>query len=70
MARAVPLLKSLGVEMVEQPLAKDNWEGMKVLYNKSPLPLYADESCVAESDVEKCLIIFMASISSLPNAAA
>jgi L-Ala-D/L-Glu epimerase len=50
----IPLLKDLGVEMVEQPLAKDDWEGMKVLYSTSPLPLYADESCVFESDVEKC----------------
>lgn len=50
----IPLLKDLGVEMVEQPLAKDDWGGMKVLYEKSPLPLYADEACVAESDVEKC----------------
>lgn len=51
----IPLLKDLGVEFVEQPLAKDDWEGMKILYEKSPLPLIADESCVAESDVEKCL---------------
>jgi L-alanine-DL-glutamate epimerase-like enolase superfamily enzyme len=50
----IPLLKELGVEMVEQPLAKDNWEGMKVLYEQSSLPLYADEACVFESDVEKC----------------
>lgn len=50
----IPILKALGVEFVEQPLAKDNWEGMKVLYEKSPLPLYADESCVFEQDVEKC----------------
>ena len=50
----IPLLQQLGVEMVEQPLAKDNWEGMKVLFENSPLPLYADESCVHESDVEKC----------------
>ncbi len=50
----IPALKKLGVEMVEQPLAKDNWEGMKVLYQKSELPLYADEACVFESDVEKC----------------
>ena len=50
----IPLLKKLGVEMVEQPLAKDNWEGMKLLYEKSPLPLYADEACVFEADVEKC----------------
>ncbi len=50
----IPLLKDLGVEMVEQPLAKDNWEGMKVLFKESALPLYADEACVAETDVEKC----------------
>jgi len=50
----IPLLKELGVELVEQPLAKDDWEGMKVLYGKSPLPLYADEACVLESDVQKC----------------
>ena len=50
----IPQLKELGVELVEQPLAKDNWEGMKVLYAESSLPLYADESCVYEADVEKC----------------
>lgn len=50
----IPVLKDLGVEMIEQPLAKDNWDGMKVLFDKSPLPLFADESCVFESDVEKC----------------
>jgi L-alanine-DL-glutamate epimerase-like enolase superfamily enzyme len=54
----IPLLKELGVEMVEQPLAKDNWEGMKVLYERSELPLYADEACVVESDVEKCFLHF------------
>jgi len=50
----IPLLKELGVEMVEQPIAKDDWEGMKTLYEASSIPLIADESCVAESDVEKC----------------
>jgi L-alanine-DL-glutamate epimerase-like enolase superfamily enzyme len=50
----LPELKQLGVELVEQPLAKDNWEGMKVLYERSSLPLFADESCVFEQDVEKC----------------
>ena len=52
--RKIPLLKELGVEMIEQPLAKDDWGGMKILYEKSPLPLFADESCVFEQDVEKC----------------
>ena len=50
----IPLLKALGVELVEQPLAKDNWQDMKTLYSQSPLPLFADESCVFEADVEKC----------------
>jgi len=50
----ITLLKELGVEFVEQPLAKDDWEGMKILFKESPLPLIADESCVAEADVEKC----------------
>jgi len=50
----IPVLKELGVELIEQPLAKDNWEGMNVLFNESPLPLIADESCVYEQDVEKC----------------
>jgi L-alanine-DL-glutamate epimerase-like enolase superfamily enzyme len=50
----IPQLKDLGVEFIEQPLAKDDWEGMKVLYERSSLPLIADEACVIESDVEKC----------------
>ncbi len=50
----IPVLKTLGVEFVEQPLAKDNWEGMKVLYEQSELPLIADEACVSENDVKKC----------------
>jgi len=53
-ANRIPQLKELGVELVEQPLAKDDWEGMKKLCKQSPLPLFADESCVFESDVEKC----------------
>ncbi|RYZ47276.1 MAG: dipeptide epimerase, partial [Chitinophagaceae bacterium] len=50
----IDAFKSLGVEFIEQPLAKDDWEGMKRLFEKSALPVYADESCVAETDVEKC----------------
>ncbi len=50
----IPLLKNLGVEFVEQPLAKDNWEDMKILFEQSSLPLFADEACVGEADVQKC----------------
>jgi len=52
--KLIPQLKELGVEFIEQPLAKDDWEGMRTLYKVSSLPLYADETCVFEGDVEKC----------------
>jgi len=52
--KKIPILKDLGVELIEQPLPQDNWEEMKILYEKSPLPLFADESCAQEGDVEKC----------------
>ena len=51
----IPQLQTLGIEMIEQPLAKNDWDGMKILYKKSPIPLFADESCVFENDVEKCV---------------
>ena len=31
---------------------------MKILFRQSTIPLIADESCVAESDVEKCIGFF------------
>jgi L-alanine-DL-glutamate epimerase-like enolase superfamily enzyme len=54
----IPRLEQLGVELVEQPLALDDREGMKVLFGSSPLPLYADESCVYEEDLERCAGLF------------
>jgi len=50
----IKIFKELGVEFIEQPLAKEDWAGMKYLFEHSPLPLIADESCVSEHDVEKC----------------
>jgi L-alanine-DL-glutamate epimerase-like enolase superfamily enzyme len=54
----IAFLKQAGVELVEQPLAKNDWDGMKVLFQHSALPLSADESCVSENDVEKCFAKF------------
>lgn len=51
----IPQLEALGVEFIEQPLAKDNWDDMKILFERSSLPLIADESCVKEEDVIKCV---------------
>ena len=50
----IKVFKDLGVEFIEQPLAKDDWEGMRKLFAESPLPLLADEACVYEADVKKC----------------
>lgn len=52
--KKIEAFAELGVELIEQPLAKDDWEGMAWLYQRSPLPLIADESCVFEKDVARC----------------
>jgi len=51
-------LKELGVEFLEQPLKANDLEGAKELYQKSALPIIADESCIVESDVKKCAGLF------------
>ena len=51
-------LKELGVEFLEQPLKADDIEGAKKLYKNAALPIIADESCIVESDVEKCAGLF------------
>lgn len=51
-------MKHLGVEFIEQPLAKEDWDGMKKLYNNSVLPIMADESCQVVSDIAKCHMHF------------
>ncbi len=53
-------LAKLGVEFMEQPLGKDDLEGMKEVYKYSKLPVMADESCIVESDVKKCHGLFHA----------
>ncbi|MBC8756080.1 dipeptide epimerase [Kordia sp. YSTF-M3] len=52
------ILKELNVEFIEQPLKADNWEDMKVLKEKSVLPIIADESCQKLADVAKCAEVF------------
>lgn len=53
-----PQLKELGVEFLEQPLKADDWQGMELVMHHSVLPVIADESCIVESDVEKCALHF------------
>ncbi len=47
-------LAELGVEFIEQPLKAEDWDGMKKVYAESVLPVVADESCILESDVDRC----------------
>lgn len=47
-------LAELNVEFMEQPLPKDDFQGMKKVYANSALPVIADESCIIEEDVKKC----------------
>lgn len=51
---AEPLAK-LDVEFIEQPLVAEDWEGHRTVFAKSALPIFADESCIAETDVERCV---------------
>jgi L-alanine-DL-glutamate epimerase-like enolase superfamily enzyme len=50
-----PVLKDLGVEFIEQPLPPEDIEGAQRAFKKSALPLIADENCVVEEDVERCV---------------
>ena len=49
------VLAKLGVEFIEQPLTSENFEGMKEVMKYCELPIIADESCITEHDVEKCV---------------
>jgi L-alanine-DL-glutamate epimerase-like enolase superfamily enzyme len=49
-----PEMKALGVEFIEQPLPRDDWEGMQRVRRECVLPVFADESCQGEGDVDRC----------------
>ena len=53
-SRLLPELQKLGVTLVEQPLRRTEWDAMKQLKQKSPIPLFADESCITEDEVRRC----------------
>ena len=47
-------LAALGVEFIEQPLPAADWSGDRRVFLESALPVIADESCIIESDVDRC----------------
>lgn len=50
----LPRLDNLNIELVEEPIKKYDYTGMKQLMEISPVPLIADESCVGEEDIKNC----------------
>lgn len=56
--KLLPELQALGVVLLEQPLAKSQWEEMIELKAQSAIPLFADEACVEEEDVARCAAAF------------
>lgn len=45
------------VELVEQPLPRDDWDGMEALCCASPVPLMLDEAIGAEADIARAAAI-------------
>jgi L-alanine-DL-glutamate epimerase-like enolase superfamily enzyme len=54
----IKILAGFNIELVEEPLQRFAYEDMKILREQSPLPLFADESCVLEPDVNACIPCF------------
>ncbi len=57
-ARFAEELAALDVELIEQPLAAEQYEEMRSLKGNCALPLMADESCQVESDIDRCIDSF------------
>ncbi|UCG76980.1 MAG: dipeptide epimerase [Gemmatimonadota bacterium] len=47
----LPLLAEYGVEFVEQPLPPDDRDGLRRVYESSPLPIILDESSIVSADI-------------------
>jgi L-alanine-DL-glutamate epimerase-like enolase superfamily enzyme len=46
---------SIEVELFEQPLKRDDYKGMKVLYKNSPVPIIADETVFCADDCKRVI---------------
>ncbi|MFL5597119.1 MAG: dipeptide epimerase [Gemmatimonadaceae bacterium] len=52
-ARMSEFLVDQGVEMLEQPVAANDVEGLRFVRNRSRVPVFADESCLVATDIAK-----------------
>lgn len=51
--RALPLLEEFGVELIEQPVHPDDFDGLAAVTAASPIPVVADESCRTSRDIPR-----------------
>jgi L-Ala-D/L-Glu epimerase len=49
----LPMLREYGVELIEQPVAADDYDGLAKVTERSDIPIIADESCRVAADVGK-----------------
>jgi L-Ala-D/L-Glu epimerase len=49
--RVLHAIAPLGIELVEQPVARDDLAGLKWVRERSPIPVFADESCRTLADI-------------------
>lgn len=50
----IPVLEKIGIELIEQPFAKEEFDQTRVLLSKTKIPVYADESFLNEKDLPNC----------------
>ncbi len=49
--RALREIEPLGIDLVEQPVAREDLDGLRWVRERSPIPVYADESCHRLADL-------------------
>jgi len=52
-ASIIPQLAECDIEFIEQPLARQDWEGLRWLKQRVIVPIFADESAQTERDLPK-----------------
>lgn len=52
-ARMVDFLVEMNVEMLEQPVAREDIDGLRFVRDRSSIPVFADESCLFAADIPR-----------------
>lgn len=51
--RMLDFLGEMNVEMLEQPVAREDIEGLRFVRDRSSIPVFADESCLVAADIPR-----------------